>query len=289
MEEVVTVIDKGLTPFKKLLQRDVLEEDIVKLSKLPFLRMTRFDSAKADELLKALEDAIEEVEKNLRNLTRYTISYFKNLLKKYGKGRERKTEISSFAKVDRTQVVVANEILYIDRKNGFAGFGLKKEESLEKCSELDDMIVIGTDGKMKVMKVAEKLFVGKRPQHIAIFRKDDDKVYSVIYREGRDGPIRAKRFRIGGVTRDKEYDLATATKGTRILYFVVHENEAESNDNVVLVHLKAQLRLRNLSRPFKFEDIAIKGRGVRGNLVTKHGVDRVVRAPKNQELDLGDS
>lgn len=288
MEEVITVIDKGLTPFKKLLQREVVEEDIIKLSKLPFLRMTKFDSAKADEALKALEEAIEEVEKNLRNLTRYTISYFKNLQKKFGKGRERKTEISSFQKVDRTQVVVANEILYIDRKNGFAGYGLKKEEALDKCSELDDIIVIGTDGKMKVMKVAEKLFVGKRPQHIAVFRKDEEKIYSVIYREGRDGPIRAKRFRIGGVTRDKEYDLATANKGTRILYFVVHDTEEESNDNVVLVHLKAQLRLRNLARPFKFEDIAIKGRGVRGNLVTKHAVDRVVRAPKNQELDLGD-
>ncbi|MFC4994997.1 DNA gyrase/topoisomerase IV subunit A [Rubritalea tangerina] len=289
MEEVIKVIDKGLTPFKKLLQREVVEDDIVKLSKLPFLRMTKFDSAKADEALKALEDSIAEVEKNLRNLTRYTISYFKNLQKKYGKGRERKTEISSFEKVDRTQVVVANETLYIDRKNGFAGYGLKKEEALEKCSELDDIIVIGTDGKMKVMKVAEKLFVGKRPQHIAVFRKDEVKIYSIIYREGRDGPVRAKRFKIGGVTRDKEYDLATATKGTRILYFAIHDSEAESNDNVVLVHLKAQLRLRNLARPFKFEDIAIKGRGVRGNLVTKHAVDRVVRAPKNQELDLGDA
>ncbi|MFC5049336.1 DNA gyrase/topoisomerase IV subunit A [Rubritalea spongiae] len=289
MEEVISVIDKGLTPFKKLLQREVVEDDIVKLSKLPFLRMTKFDSAKADEALRALEESIDEVEKNLRNLTRYTISYFKNLQKKYGKGRERKTVISSFEKVDRTQVVVANETLYIDRKNGFAGFGLKKEEALEKCSELDDIIVIGTDGKMKVMKIAEKLFVGKRPQHIAVFRKDEEKIYSLIYREGRDGPVRAKRFKIGGVTRDKEYDLATETKGTRILYFAVHDTEAESNDNMVLVHLKAQLRLRNLSRPFKFEDIAVKGRGVRGNLVTKHAVDRVVRAPKNQELDLGDS
>lgn len=289
MEEVISVIDKGLTPFKKLLQREVIEEDIVKLSKLPFLRMTKFDSAKADEALRALESDIEEVEKNLRNLTRYTIAYFKNLQKKFGKGRERKTEVSSFEKVDRTQVVVANETLYIDRKNGFAGYGLKKEEALEKCSELDDIIVIGTDGKMKVMKIAEKLFVGKRPQHIAVFRKDEDKIYSIIYREGRDGPVRAKRFKIGGVTRDKEYDLCTETKGTRILYFAVHDSEAESNDNVVLVHLKAQLRLRNLARPFKFEDIAVKGRGVRGNLVTKHAVDRVVRAPKNQELDLGDA
>ena len=289
MDEVVKVIDNGLTPFKRLLNRDVVEEDIVRLSKLPFLRMTRFDSAKADEALRALEEAIEEVEKNLRNLTRYTISYFKNLQKKYGKERQRTTEISSFQKVDRTQVVVANETLYIDRKNGFAGYALKKEEALEKCSELDDIIVISNDGTMKVMKVAEKLFVGKRPQHIAVFRKDEDKIYSIIYREGRDGPLRAKRFRIGGVTRDKEYPLCTEAKGTRIMYFAIHEAEQESNDNEVLVHLKAQLRLRNLARTFKFEDIAIKGRGVRGNIVTKHGVDRIVRAPKTPELDLGDS
>ncbi|WP_018968773.1 DNA gyrase/topoisomerase IV subunit A [Rubritalea marina] len=289
MEEVIQVIDQGLEPFKNLLQREVVEEDITKLSKLPFLRMTRFDSAKADEALRALEEAIEEVERHLRNLTRYTISYYKNLQKKYGKGRERMTEISSFEKVDRTQVVVANETLFVDRKNGFAGYGLKKEEALEKCSELDDIIVIANDGTMKVMKVAEKLFVGKRPQHIAVFRKDEDKIYSIIYREGREGPLRAKRFRIGGVTRDKEYPLCTETKGTRIMYFAIHEDEKVSSDNEVLVHLKAQLRLRNLARTFKFEDIAIKGRAVRGNIVTKHAVDRIVRAPKNPELDLGEA
>lgn len=289
MQEVIHVIDKGLTPFKKLLKRVVEEDDIVRLSKLPFLRMTKFDSAKADDILRGLEDAIEEVERNLRSLTKYTIRYFRELQKKYGADRQRRTEISSFQKVDRTQVVVANEMLFIDRKNGFAGYSLKKEEALEKCSELDDIIVLGTDGLMKVMKVAEKIFIGKRPQHVAVYRKDEDKVYSIIFREGRDGPVRAKRFRIGGVTRDKEYPLCKGPKGTRILYFAVHETEKESNDNTVLVHLKAQLRLRNLSRQFKFEDIAIKGRAVLGNLVTKHAVDRVVRAPKNQEIDLGES
>lgn len=287
-EAVIEAIDKGLDPFKENLKREVTEDDIVRLTEIKIKRISKFDSFKAEEQIKSLEDSIDEVEKNLRNLTRYTIRYYTELKKKFGKGRERRTLISGFEKVDRSQVVVANETLYIDRKNGFAGYGLKKEEALEKCSELDDIIVLSTSGVMKVMKVAEKLFVGKRPQHIAVFRKDDEKVYSMIYREGRDGPIRAKRFKIGGVTRDKEYPLAVEAKGTRILYFAVHENEEDSSNNSVLVHLKAQLRLRNLARPFSFAEIAIKGRGVRGNLVTKHAVDRVVRAPKEQELDLGE-
>lgn len=287
-EAVIEAIDKGLDPFKENLKREVTEDDIVRLTEIKIKRISKFDSFKAEEQIKSLEDSIDEVEKNLRNLTRYTIRYYTELKKKFGKGRERRTLISGFEKVDRSQVVVANETLYIDRKNGFAGYGLKKEEALEKCSELDDIIVLSTSGVMKVMKVAEKLFVGKRPQHIAVFRKDDEKVYSMIYREGRDGPIRAKRFKIGGVTRDKEYPLAVEAKGTRILYFAVHDNEEDSSNNSVLVHLKAQLRLRNLARPFSFAEIAIKGRGVRGNLVTKHAVDRVVRAPKEQELDLGE-
>jgi len=206
------------------------------------------------------------------------------LKKKFSKGRERKTEISTFEKVDRTQVVIANEMLYIDRKNGFAGWGLKKEEALEKCSNLDDIVVFSTDGKLTVSKVAEKAFVGKRPQHIAIFRKDEEKIYSMIYRDGRDGPLYAKRFKIGGITRDKEYELTKGTKGTRIMYFAIHDSEAESDANAVVVHLKAALRLKNLARLFKFGEIALKGRAAKGNIVTKHGVDRVVRAPK----DLGD-
>lgn len=287
-EAVLAAIDKGLDPYKNLLKREVTEDDLVRLTEIKIKRISKFDSFKADEIIKGLEDLIEEVEKNLRNLTRYTIRYFENLKKKFGVGRERRTVIAEFEKVDRAQVVVANETLYIDRVNGFAGYGLKKEEALEKCSELDDIIVISTEGVMKVMKVAEKLFVGKRPQHIAVFRKDEEKIYSIIYREGRDGAVRAKRFMIGGITRDKEYELIAGAKGSRILYFAIHDNEADSAANTVLVHLKAALRLRNLARPFNFGEIAVKGRAVRGNLITKHGVDRVVRAPKELELDFED-
>ncbi|SHJ35322.1 topoisomerase-4 subunit A [Rubritalea squalenifaciens DSM 18772] len=287
-EAVIEAIDKGLKPFKKLLKREVTQDDIVRLTEIRIKRISKYDSFKADEAIRVLEENIEEVEKNLRNLTRFTIRYFENLKKKFGKGRERKTVLQEFEVVDRTQVVIANETLYVDRKNGFAGFGLKKEEAVEKCSELDDVVVFNSDGVMKVMKVAEKFFVGKRPLHIAVFRKDEEKIYSMIYREGRDGPVRAKRFKIGGVTREKEYEIAKGPKGSRVFYFAVHDSEEESSNNVVVVHLKAALRLRNLARPFHFGEIAVKGRSVRGNLVTKHAVDRVVRAPKDLSEGEGD-
>ncbi|MBT8036659.1 MAG: DNA gyrase/topoisomerase IV subunit A [Verrucomicrobiae bacterium] len=284
-EAVIVAIDTGLDPFKKRLQREVTEEDIIRLTEIKIKRISKFDGFKADEAIQALEDEIEQIEKNLRNLTRYAVAYFKSLIKKYGKNRERRTEVATFGVVNRTQVVATNETLYLDQKNGFAGWGLKKEESVEKCSRIDDIIAIDGEGKMRVLKIADKAFVGKRPQHVAIFRKAEDKIYSLIYRDGRQGATYAKRFRIGGVTRDKEYDLTKGTKGTRVLYLAVHNTEAESAANLVLVHLKPALRLRNVSRPFAFGELAIKGRGVKGNLVTKHAVDRVVRAPKESSGD----
>ncbi len=283
-EAVIEAIDKGLEPYKKILLREVTEDDIVRLTEIKIKRISKFDSFKADEVLRSLDEGIAEVEKNLRNLTRFVIRYFEDLKKKFSKGRERKTEIAEFGKVDRTQVVMANEMLYLDSKNGFAGWGLKKEEAVEKCSQLDDVVIFTGDGKLKVMKVAEKLFVGKRPLHVAILRKDEEKIYSMIYRDGRDGSLYAKRFRMGGITRDKEYELTKGTKGSRIMYFAIHDSEEESSNNLLVVHLKPALRLRNLARPFQFGEIAIKGRAAKGNIVTKHGVDRVVRAPK----DFGD-
>jgi topoisomerase-4 subunit A len=279
-QAVIDAIDKGLKPFKKLFRRDVTEEDIVRLTEIKIKRISKFDSFKADEIINKLEEDIAEVEKNLKSLTKYAIAYFKNLIKKYGKGRERRTEVTSFGVVNRTQVVAINETLFVDRKNGFAGWGLKKEESVEKCSRIDDIIAIDGAGKMRVLKIADKAFIGKRPQQIAIFRKEEDKIYSMIYRDGRQGATYAKRFRVGGVTRDKEYDLTKGTPGTRILYLAIHNTEEESNANLVVVHMKPALRLRNISRPFPFGELAIKGRGVKGNLVTKHAVDRVVRPPK---------
>jgi len=182
---VIEAIDAGLTPFKKLLKREVTQDDIVRLTEIKIKRISKYDSFKADEFINRLENDIAEVEKHLRNLTRYAISYYKNLKKKYGKNRERRTEIAEFGVVDRVQVVAATETLYVDRKNGFAGWALKKDESVEKCSRIDDIISIDGEGKMRIVKIADKVFLGKRIQHIAIFRKNEEKIYSMIYRDGK--------------------------------------------------------------------------------------------------------
>jgi len=277
-EAVIEAIDSGLDPFKKLFKREVTRDDIIRLTEIKIKRISKYDGFRADEEIRGLEDRIEETEKNIKNITRYSIAYFKDLLKKYGKGRERKTELTVFGTVRRAAVVVASETLYLDVKNGFAGIGLKKEQAIEKCSTLDDMIAFSQDGEMRVMKITDKIFVGKRPVHVAVFRKDDPKYYSIIYREGREGPYYAKRFQIGGVTRDKIYLMGRGTKGTRLMYFAVHNTEEESASNTVVIHLRPALRLRNVSRVFSFGEIDVKGRGSRGNIVTKLTVDRVVRA-----------
>lgn len=286
-EAVLQAIDDGLKPFKKLLKREVTEDDLVRLTEIKIKRISKFDSFKADEEIKALEKDIDETERNLKQLTKYTIRWFEELKKKYGKGRERRTEISSFDRVDRSQVILATETLYLDDKNGFAGYGLKKETPIEKCSTLDDVIIFGQDGKMRIVKVADKFFVGPRPLRVAVFRKDEDLIYSLIYRDGKEGAILAKRFRIGGTTRDKEYELTKGTPGSRIFYFAVHRSEAESADQMLIVHIKPALRLRNVSRPFNLGEVPIKGRSSGGNIVTKLPIDRIVRAPKDFDPEVG--
>jgi topoisomerase-4 subunit A len=284
-EAVLKAIDDGLKPFKKLLKRDVTEDDLVRLTEIRIKRISKFNKFKADEEIKGLEGEIAETEKNIRNLTKFTIRWFENLKKNFGKGRERRTEISSFDKVLRSQVVAATETLYLDEKNGFAGYGLKKETAVEKCSTIDDIIAFMADGTMKVMKIADKLFVGQRPLRVAIFRKEEDLIYSMIYRDGRDGPVLAKRFRVGGVTRDKEYSLTKGKNGSRVFYFAVHKDEKSSDDQMLIVHLKPALRLRNVSRPFHFAEVGIKSRGSGGNIVTKLQIERIARAPKDFDLE----
>ena len=287
-EAVLKAIGDGLKPFKKLLKREVTEDDLVRLTEIKIKRISKFDSFKADEEIKSLEKAIAETEKNLRNLTKFTIKWYEELGKKHGKGRERKTEIASFDRVDRTQVIAATETLYLDAKNGFAGYGLKKDgEPVEKCSTIDDIISFTQDGKMRVVKVAEKVFVGHKPLRVAVFRKDEDFIYSMIYRDGKDGPVLAKRFTVGGITRDKEYDLTKGKPGTRVLYFAVHDNNEDSGAQMLLVHLKPALRMRNLIRPLHFAEFGVKGRSSGGNLVTKHGVEKIIRAPKDYDPNLG--
>jgi topoisomerase-4 subunit A len=280
-EAVIEAIDKGLKPYKKRFKREITRDDIVRLTEIKIKRISKYDTFRADEEITSLEDAIAETRKNLRNLTRYAVRYFEGLKKTYGKGRERRTELAEFGRVDRTQVVASTETLYLDEKGGFAGWSLKKEKAIEKCSRIDDIIAFSQDAQMRVLKVSAKAFVGKRPVHVAVFRKEEDKIYSLIYRDGRDGVVLAKRFRIGGVTRDKIYELGKGTKGSRVLYFAVHDNEEDSAENTVVVHLKPALRLRNLSRVFQFGELAVKGRGAKGNIITRHTVDRVVKAPRD--------
>jgi topoisomerase-4 subunit A len=286
-EAVIQAIDKGLEPFKHLLRRVVTEDDIVRLTEIKIKRISKFDAFKADEEIRGLEKLIEETGKNLRNLTKFTIRWYEELGKKYGKDRIRRTEIASFERVDRVQVVAATETLYLDAKNGFAGYGLKKEEPLEKCSTMDDIITFTLDGKMRVLRVADKVFVGQRPLRVAVFRKDEDLIYSMIFRDGRDGPILAKRFTVGGITRDKEYDLTRGKPGTRVLYFAVHKTNEESSAQMLLVHLKSALRMRNLIRPLHFAEFGIKSRSSGGNLVTKHAIEKIVRAPKDYDPSVG--
>jgi topoisomerase IV subunit A len=286
-EAVIQAIDDGLKPFIKLLKRPVTTDDIVRLTEIKIKRISKFDAFKADEEIKSLEKDIDATEKNFKRLNAYAIKWFEDLKKKYGEGRERRTEVSSFDRVDRTQVVAATETLYVDWKNGFAGFGMKKDEAIEKCSSMDDIIAFTQDGKMKVMKIADKVFVGQKPIHIAIFRKDEPYTYSIIYRDGKEGPIYAKRFEVGGITRDKEYDLTKGKPGSRILYFALHKTEVESAAQMLIVHLKPQLRLRNVTRPFHFAEVTVKTRSSGGNVVTKHAVDRIVRAPKDFDPKVG--
>ena len=284
---VIAAVDKGLKPYIKIFHREISEDDILRLLEIRIKRISKFDTFRADELIKAIEEEIEEVKGHLNQITKYTIRYFKELMKKYGKGRERKTELSvneqgeliAFDKIVASKVIVASETLYINRKDGFAGYSLKKDEAIEKCSDLDDVIVIGKDGVMKVMKIADKMFVGKNPMRVSIFRRDDPKVYNMVYRDGQSGRLYAKKFKIGGVTRDKEYPLFKSHSKNRIFYFSVHDTE--SKNSRVLVHIDPDLkRVREKIIEFDFSWIEIQGRSVKGSTLTAHKVDRVVNAPK---------
>lgn len=278
-EAVMAAIWKGLKPYLGNLKREVTDDDVARLTEIKIKRISKFNSFEADEKISALEDDISEVSKNLKQLTRFTIKHFERLKEDYGKGRERRTEITSFSRIAASEVIVANEMLYLNAKDGFAGIGLKREgEPQFKCSTLDDILFITRDGVMTVTKVSDKFFVGKNPLYVGIFKKDENAVYSLIYRDGKQGNVLAKRFRIGGVTRDKQYPLTRGTPGSMVHYFNRHEKEEDSDGQNLIVHLKPALYLRNLSLPFPFNSMAIKGRESMGNIVTKQAVDRVVRA-----------
>ena len=283
-EAVLEAIWKGLKPHLSLLKREITNEDVARLTEIKIKRISKFNSFEADEQIRELEEEIDQVNKFLKQLTKFAVAHFEQLKKSYGAGRERRTVISSFDRVSAAEVIIQGETLYLNAKEGFAGTGLKKEgEPLCKCSPLDDVIFFTREGTMSVTKAAPKFFVGKNPHYISLFKKDDEAVYTLIYRDGRQGSLMAKRFRIGGVTRDKEYALTKGTPGSHVLYFMRHETEEESNAQSVIVHLKPALYLRNLTIKFPFNSMAIKGRESQGNIITKHSVDRVVREPKSGE------
>lgn len=280
-EGVLQAIDNGLEPFKHLLRRAVVADDLLRLTEIKIKRISKYDALRADEYIRGLEDSIEEVRKHLAQLTRYAIRYYENLRKKYGKGRERRTEISDsgFDRIVATEVVVANEQLYVDRKEGFIGYGMKKDELVCRCSTIDDVLVIRRDGVMIVTKVADKAFVGKDIEHVAIFRKDEAQqlIYNLIYRDGKQGATYFKRFKIGGVTRDKEYDLTKGEPGSRLLWLKVQLDIEEAPQ--VRVQLKPAPRLRKDFVDIQFADVVVKGRGSAGNIATKNAVKSVVRIP----------
>lgn len=272
-EGVITAIDKGLDPFKKLLLREVTREDIISLTEIKIKRISKFDVKKADEHIKGIETELEEVKNHLRNIIPYAINYFKQIKKKYGKGKERKTEIRSFDTIEATKVVANNAKLYINYKEGFIGTGLKKDEFICDCSDIDDVIVIRKDGVYLITKVADKVFVGNDILYAQVFLKNDERtIYNIVYQDGKDGPLLAKRCAISGLTRDKEYNLTRGTAGSKIVYLSVNPNgEAE----VIKVHHKPKARLKKLVFEFDFGQMNIKGKSSMGNILTKNAVHKV--------------
>lgn len=279
-ESVIETIDKELAPFKKLFFREITRDDIVALTEIKIKRISKYDSNKSEEHIKQIEADIEEVKNHLLNLVPFAINYFKQIKKKYSAGRERKTEIRFFDNIEATKVVVANEKLYVNRAEGFVGTGLRKDEYVGECSDLDDVIAIRRDGTYKITKVDEKSFVGKDIIHAAVFRKNDERTtYNVIYRDGLNGAIMMKRCAISGLTRDKEYNLTKGSKESKILYLSVNPNgEAE----VVKIFLKPRPRLKSLTFDLDFSELAIKGRGSIGNILTRYGVHKIVLSEKGE-------
>lgn len=272
-DAVLAAIDKGLDPYKPDFYRTILQEDLVRLTEIKIKRISKFDAFKADELMKRLQDELKEVNYNLKHLTDFAIAYYQNLLDKYGKGRERKTEIRAFDTIQAAVVAANNAKLYVNRVDGFVGYGLKKDEYICECSDLDDIIAIRRDGKLMVSKIQEKVFMGKDIVYAGVFRKNDERMtYNFIYLDGGSGRAMVKRFQVGGVTRDKEYDLTKGTKGSKLLYLTANPNgEAE----VVTVYLTQGAKARVKVFDFDFADLEIKGRAAGGNILTRYPVRKV--------------
>jgi len=273
-------------PHKKKLIRDINSDDLNRLTQIPMIRITRFDSIKAEDMMKELEAKIEQVKFYLANLTDFAVDYFKNLKKKYGEGRERKTETKQLETIIATEVVMANEKLYMNRAEGFIGTSLKKDEFVCDCSDIDDIIAFTNEGKMKVFKVSDKTFIGKNIVHVAIFKKNDERtIYNMIYRDGPKGITFMKRFNVTGVTRDKEYDLTKGTPNSSVYWFTINPNgESEK----VIINLRAVPGLRKLQLDVDFAELEIKARTAVGNIVTKYTVNKVTLKEKGSSTLEGE-
>ncbi len=272
-DSINKTIDEGLKPFVKKLLRPVTLDDILRLRKIPIDRIAKYNADKADDILKAVEDDIGHVKFDLDNLINYAIAYFERIKSRYSAGKERKTEIRNFENIEATWVAVANEKLYVNRKEGFVGYGLKKDEYVCDCSDIDDIIVFKSDGTFIVTKVQEKTFVGENIIHINVFHRNDERtIYNLVYQDGAFGNVMIKRFAVNGITRDKAYDLTKGTKGSKVLYFTANPNgEAET----ISVTLKPKPKLKKLTFDFDFAELAIKGRNSMGNILTRHAVRKI--------------
>ncbi|MEZ4853841.1 DNA gyrase/topoisomerase IV subunit A [Flavobacterium sp.] len=272
-ESLYQYLYKRFEPFKEILIRDIVDDDLQKLTQIPMIRITRFDSDKADDAIAKLEADIEQVKHHLDHLIDFAIDYFTTLKEKYGKGRERQTELRSFDTIEATKVVLRNTKLYVNREEGFIGTSLKKDEYVADCSDIDDVIVFLRNGKMMITKVDDKKFVGKDIIHIAVFDKNDKRtIYNMIYRDGKNGASFVKRFNVSSITRDKEYDLTQEKPGSMVSYFSANPNgEAE----VVTILLRQVGSIKKLKWDLDFADILIKGRSSKGNTVTKYAIKKI--------------
>ncbi|MCF6352499.1 MAG: DNA gyrase/topoisomerase IV subunit A [Cyclobacteriaceae bacterium] len=272
-EAVIKTIDDGLTPFKPQFYRKITQDDIIRLTEIKIKRISKFDTFKADELMNKLEEELKEVAHHLKNIIDYSITYFSKLLDKYGKGRERKTEIKIFDDIKATLVVANNQKLYVNRADGFIGYGIKKDEFVSDCSDIDDIIVIRKDGVCMVSRISEKIFMGKDILYVGVWKKNDERmVYNVIYVDAGSGRSMVKRFNVLGVTRDKEYDLTKGKKGSKVLYVSANPNgEAE----LITIKLTSGCSARTKVFDFNFSSIEIKGRGAGGNILTKYPIRRI--------------
>lgn len=274
-EGVISAIDKGLKPFIKHLKRAVTEEDIVRLTEIKIKRISKFDKFKADEIISRLEEELKNIQYHLDNLIEYAVDYFKDLKKRFGEGKERKTEIRAFDNISAKKVIIRNKKFYLDKAEGFIGYNLKKADYIQDCSEIDDIIVFFETGKVMVTKISDKKFVGKGIIHAAVWKKGDKRtIYHLLYQDGKGGPTMMKRFSVKSITRDKEYDLTKGTNGSKILYFSVHPN---GEREVITIVLRPRPHLKRIKWDIDLGEQIIKGRAAAGNRVTKEIVSKIVQ------------